>query len=194
MYHGEQRTNGEHWIEAMTKGMEFECAGADAGTEFKRANSPQIDYFRISDKTRTVFSVFCNILSTLSYSLFTALIMEALLRQSKGMCPFLKHTPTATLRTLSTSTRQSPGGGTITNLNFIARRCPVMNKALAVQSAKISARSYAKVAPGTSSVVKKLLNKKLHTTAEKKASVDSHVIRGAPTGMWYFHRSQRTAI
>ncbi|KPI41486.1 5-aminolevulinate synthase, mitochondrial [Cyphellophora attinorum] len=107
--------------------------------------------------------------------------MEALLRQSKGMCPFLKHTPTATLRTLSTSTRQSPGGGTITNLNFIARRCPVMNKALAVQSAKISARSYAKVAPGTSGVVKKLLNKKLHTTAEKKASVDPHVIRGAPT-------------
>merc|ERR1712000_394549 len=108
------------------------------------------------------------------------LIMEALLHQSKGVCPFLKKTSPATLRSLSSSTRQSPGGGTITNLQHIARRCPVMNKALAVQSARISSRNYGKVATGSSGTVKNLLNKKLHTSAEKKASVAANVIRGAP--------------
>ncbi|ETI23518.1 5-aminolevulinate synthase, mitochondrial [Cladophialophora carrionii CBS 160.54] len=103
--------------------------------------------------------------------------MEALLHQSKGVCPFLKKTSPATLRSLSSTTRQSPGGGTITNLQFIARRCPVMNKALAVQSARINhRRSYGSVAAGTG-VVKSLLEKKLHTAAEKKASVDTNVFR-----------------
>ncbi|KIW51622.1 5-aminolevulinate synthase, mitochondrial [Exophiala xenobiotica] len=104
--------------------------------------------------------------------------MEALLHQSKGVCPFLKKTSPATLRSLSTSTRQSPGGGTITNLQFIARRCPVMNKALAVQSARLGQRNYGKVAAGTG-VVKSLLEKKLHTSAEKKASVDTNTFRPA---------------
>ncbi|KIV91599.1 5-aminolevulinate synthase, mitochondrial [Exophiala mesophila] len=105
--------------------------------------------------------------------------MEALLHQSKGVCPFLKKTSPATLRTLSTSTRQSPGGGTLTNLQFIARRCPVMNKALAVQSARISSRrNYNNLATGTG-VVKSLLEKKLHTSAEKKASVEPNLFRPA---------------
>ncbi|KAK6365646.1 hypothetical protein LTS17_011032 [Exophiala oligosperma] len=104
--------------------------------------------------------------------------MEALLHQSKGVCPFLKKTSPATLRSLSTSSRQSPGGGTITNLQFIARRCPVMNKALAVQSARLGQRNYGKVATSTG-VVKSLLEKKLHTSAEKKASVDTNMIRPA---------------
>lgn len=108
--------------------------------------------------------------------------MEALLHQSKGVCPFLKKTSPATLRSLSTSSRQSPGGGTITNLQFIARRCPVMNKALAVQSARLGQRNYGKVATGTG-VVKSLLEKKLHTSAEKKASVDTNMIRPAQHGM-----------
>jgi 5-aminolevulinate synthase len=108
-------------------------------------------------------------------------MMEALLRQSKGMCPFLKKTSPATLRSLSTTTHQSPGGGTITNLQFIARRCPVMNKALAVQSARINARSYNKAAAtaGSTGTVKSLLERKLHTSAEKKASVDTNLHRGA---------------
>lgn len=99
--------------------------------------------------------------------------MEALLRQSKGVCPFLKKTSPATLRNMSTTTRQSPGGGTITNIQHIARRCPVMNKALAVQSARINTRNYTKAATGTG-VVKSLLEKKLHTSAEKKASVETN--------------------
>jgi 5-aminolevulinate synthase len=63
--------------------------------------------------------------------------MDAVLRQSKAMCPFLKKTSPATLRALSTSARHaSPCGGSMSNLQTIARRCPVMGKALAVQSAK----------------------------------------------------------
>ncbi|RMD43129.1 hypothetical protein DV735_g2054, partial [Chaetothyriales sp. CBS 134920] len=106
--------------------------------------------------------------------------MEALLRQSKGMCPFLKKTSPATLRSMSTTQHHSPGGGTITNLQFIARRCPVMNKALAVQSARILARGYAS-APATGSVgrVKALLEKKLHTSAEKRANVNTSRANGA---------------
>lgn len=59
--------------------------------------------------------------------------MDAVLRQSKSMCPFLKKTSPATLRSLSTSSR---GGGSMSNLQTIARRCPIMGKALAVQTAK----------------------------------------------------------
>lgn len=103
----------------------------------------------------------------------TPLTMEALLNQSRAMCPFLKKTSPATLRSLSTATHQSPGGGTITNLQFIARRCPVMNKALAVQSARIRTASYTKAATGAGTA-KSLLEKKLHTSAEKKASVDTN--------------------
>ena len=63
--------------------------------------------------------------------------MDTVLRQSKSMCPFLKKTSPATLRSLSTSTRNaSPGGGSMSNLQTIARRCPIMGKALAVQTAK----------------------------------------------------------
>ena len=52
------------------------------------------------------------------------------------MCPFLKKTAPATLRTLSTTIRQaSPGGSTMSNLQILARRCPVMGKAMVVQSA-----------------------------------------------------------
>lgn len=102
--------------------------------------------------------------------------MEALLRQSKGVCPFLKKTAPGVLRSLSTTTHQSPGGGTISKLQHYARRCPVMNKGLAVQSAKINARAYTKAATSTG-IVKSLLEKKLHTSAEKKAAVDTQMYR-----------------
>ncbi|ERF69143.1 5-aminolevulinate synthase [Endocarpon pusillum Z07020] len=102
--------------------------------------------------------------------------MEALLHQSKAMCPFLKKTSPATLRSLSTATHHSPGGGTITNLQFIARRCPVMNKALAVQSARMRTSNYTSAAPSIG-VVKSMLAKKLHTSAEKKANVDTRIYR-----------------
>ncbi|KAL7266384.1 mitochondrial 5-aminolevulinate synthase [Rhizina undulata] len=67
--------------------------------------------------------------------------MEPLLNQSRKLCPFLKKTSPSTLRALSTSTSNSVGGGTMSNLQVVARRCPVMSKALAVQSVRNSAFS-----------------------------------------------------
>ena len=110
--------------------------------------------------------------------------MESLLNQSRAMCPFLKKTSPATLRSLSTATHHSPGGGTVTNLQFIARRCPVMNKALAVQSARIRTATYIKATTGASTA-KSLLEKKLHTSAEKKASVDTNVFDKRQQGSYY---------
>lgn len=71
--------------------------------------------------------------------------MEALLQQSRSLCPFLQRTSPATLRSLSTgagasASSGSPGGGTMSNLQVIARRCPVMSKALAVQTSRSRAR------------------------------------------------------
>ncbi|KAK2600299.1 mitochondrial 5-aminolevulinate synthase [Conoideocrella luteorostrata] len=64
--------------------------------------------------------------------------MDSVLRQSKAMCPFLKSASPATLRALSTSARPkpSPCGGTMSRLQVFAHRCPVMGKAMAVQSAR----------------------------------------------------------
>ncbi|KAK9471048.1 pyridoxal phosphate-dependent transferase [Dipodascopsis tothii] len=60
--------------------------------------------------------------------------MEVLARQSRAFCPFLKTTSPATLRTLSKSGKTDGS-----RLQAIARDCPVMGTAMAVQSA----RSYA---------------------------------------------------
>ncbi|KAG0643912.1 pyridoxal phosphate-dependent transferase [Tuber brumale] len=68
--------------------------------------------------------------------------MESLLNQSRKLCPFLKKTSPSTLRALSTSSSvNGVGGGTMSNLQIVARRCPVMSKALAVQSVRNSAFS-----------------------------------------------------
>ncbi|EAW12535.1 5-aminolevulinic acid synthase HemA [Aspergillus clavatus NRRL 1] len=79
--------------------------------------------------------------------------MEALLQQSRAMCPFLKRTSPTALRSLSTATRpsMSSGGGTMSNLQVIARRCPIMSKALAVQSARMAgAKRFTSSAAGVS--------------------------------------------
>ncbi|KYK60083.1 5-aminolevulinate synthase precursor [Drechmeria coniospora] len=64
--------------------------------------------------------------------------MDSVLRQSKAMCPFLKAASPATLRAMSTSARPkaSPCGGTMSKLQLLAHRCPIMGQALAVQSAR----------------------------------------------------------
>jgi 5-aminolevulinate synthase len=99
--------------------------------------------------------------------------MEALLRKSKAMCPFLKKTSPATLRTLSTTTAQgrSTGGSSMSNLQVRARRCPIMGKALAIQSARSSKLSL-NIASGTSFVRAyhaKANRANLHTSTPKDA-------------------------
>lgn len=72
-----------------------------------------------------------------------------------------------------------------------------MNKALAVQSARIFSRSSSKAAT-SSGIVKSLLEKKLHTTAEKKAHVDANLFRKAqeppPTSAVPFVKKHDTAF
>ena len=113
--------------------------------------------------------------------------MDAVLRQSKAMCPFLKQATPATLRALSTSTRPhvSPCGGTISKLQLLGQRCPVMGKALAIQSARVGKSGMARTAT-TATTVTGLRNysgqskggkAKIHTSRHREArAVDSPVL------------------
>ena len=113
--------------------------------------------------------------------------MDALLRQSMSMCPFLKKTSPATLRTLSTSTTParhvSPGGGSISNLQVLARRCPVMGKAIAVQAAKTGHCGFNGVFGGTRAYGGYGSKAKLHTTRAKHASVAENMLRRENQGV-----------
>lgn len=100
--------------------------------------------------------------------------MESLLQQSRAMCPFLKRTSPSTLRSLATATRPTRGG-TMSNLQVIARRCPVMGKALAVQSARLSGtKRFTMCAAGVASPMKSFKasgKRALHNTSGNGASV-----------------------
>lgn len=103
--------------------------------------------------------------------------MEALLRQSRAMCPFLNKTSPATLRSMSTSTNvqhTAPGGGAMSNLQIIARRCPVMGKALSVQSSRMGTNVLAGAFGGSRaySSSSRVPKAHLHTGRADKAQVD----------------------
>lgn len=98
------------------------------------------------------------------------------------MCPFLNKTSTATLRSLSTSAgvkHTAPGGGAMSNLQIIARRCPVMGKAMTLSSARVGSVQSARI--GNAAITgafggvrnyhanTKPPHAKLHTTAPKEA-------------------------
>ncbi|CAK7268593.1 mitochondrial 5-aminolevulinate synthase [Sporothrix epigloea] len=89
--------------------------------------------------------------------------MDAVLRQSKAVCPFLKKASPATLRALSTASHSSaaapeassaliatssPCGGALSKLQLLAGRCPVMSKAMAVQATRIGSSRVANVNMG----------------------------------------------
>lgn len=105
--------------------------------------------------------------------------MDSIIRQSKAMCPFLKTASPATLRALSTTARPipkaSPCGGTMSKLQLLAHRCPVMGKAMTVQTAKY----------GAVAAIRHASNKaRIHTSATHEArAVDSPVMQGKENGM-----------
>ncbi|KAI1761744.1 tetrapyrrole biosynthesis, 5-aminolevulinic acid synthase [Hypoxylon sp. FL1150] len=110
--------------------------------------------------------------------------MDAVLRQSKAMCPFLKKASPATLRALSTTTRPqaSPCGGALSKLQLLGQRCPVMGKALAIQSAKVSRTATAGAATVAGihnySSQQKLGKAKIHTSRSHEArAVDTSMFR-----------------
>ncbi|KAK0623444.1 mitochondrial 5-aminolevulinate synthase-like protein, partial [Immersiella caudata] len=116
--------------------------------------------------------------------------MDAALRQSKAMCPFMKKATAAGLRAMTTAARPtlpaiaaSPCGGTISKLQVLARRCPVMGKAMAVQSARLG---HAGLASGVGSVASlstlsghgKSAKAKLHTSrAHEAQAVEGSLFR-----------------
>lgn len=120
--------------------------------------------------------------------------MDAVLRQSKAMCPFLKTASPATLRSLSTSSRQkllpsSPCGGTISKLQVLAHRCPVMGKAMAVQSARVGRHGAASVAGLHTAAAGhgKTAKARIHTSRSQEArAVDTPLLNTREKGE---HRS-----
>ncbi|KFH48857.1 5-aminolevulinate synthase-like protein [Hapsidospora chrysogenum ATCC 11550] len=103
--------------------------------------------------------------------------MDTIIRQSKAMCPFLKSASPATLRALSTSARPkpSPCGGAMSKLQLLAHRCPVMGKAMAVQSSKYGAAAGLRAM----SSQPKSTRAHIHTTRNQEArAMDSTVIQG----------------
>ena len=115
--------------------------------------------------------------------------MDAVLRQSKSMCPFLKKTSPATLRSLSTSTRHaSPCGGSMSNLQTIARRCPIMGKALIVQSAKAGKVGFGGGVAGLGAVrsISGKVNSgkaRIHTSRPKEARAVEDTLFGREKGI-----------
>lgn len=113
-------------------------------------------------------------------------IMDAVLRQSKAMCPFLKKTAPSTLRTLSTTTRtQAPQcGGTISKLQLLGQRCPVMGKALAIQSARVG-RNTPMVGASGVRTLSGHSKAKIHTSRSKEArAVDAPLFVPRDSGMY----------
>lgn len=99
--------------------------------------------------------------------------MDSVLRQSKAVCPFMKKATASSLRAMTTAARPaaSPCGGAISKLQVLAHRCPVMGKAMAVQSARTGGRTSA--APA--SFVHKA---KLHTGRPREAQAVEGVFTG----------------
>ncbi|VUC33553.1 unnamed protein product [Clonostachys rosea] len=109
--------------------------------------------------------------------------MDAVLRQSKAMCPFLKSASPSTLRALSTSARpkaSSPCGSKMSNLQLLAHRCPIMGKAMAVQTAKYGGSA---AAFRSFSGQSKAGRAKIHTSRNQEArAVESPVLQGRDKG------------
>ncbi|RFU79982.1 5-aminolevulinate synthase, mitochondrial [Trichoderma arundinaceum] len=106
--------------------------------------------------------------------------MDSVLRQSKAMCPFLKSASPATLRAMSTVSRPraSPCGGTMSKLQLYAHRCPVMGKAMAVQSSKYGAAAGIRAFSAQSKTGKA----KLHTSRNQEArAMESPILEGRKT-------------
>lgn len=118
--------------------------------------------------------------------------MDSVLRQSKAVCPFMKKATAAGLRAMSTAAPTAVahcgGGGTMSNLQVLARRCPVMGKAMAVQSSRIGHAAglptvAAKAGMATFSGNGRAGKAKMHTSrAHEAQAVDTPLFGGREKG------------
>jgi 5-aminolevulinate synthase len=117
--------------------------------------------------------------------------MDSVLRQSKAVCPFMKKATAAGLRAMSTATPTtvSPCGGAMSKLQVLARRCPVMGKAMAVQTSRLGHHAAglptvaAKAGMATFSGHGKVGKAKIHTShAHEAQAVDTPLFNGREKG------------
>ena len=90
------------------------------------------------------------------------------------MCPFLHKTSPATLRSLSTSTNAAQAN--MSNLQATAGRCPVMGKALAVQSTRLNTLLSGAFG-GSRAYTTRVPRARLHTTRPEKAQAVEGTLR-----------------
>lgn len=131
--------------------------------------------------------------------------MDAVLRQSKAMCPFLKQASPATLRALSTTARPqaSPCGGAMSKLQLLGSRCPIMGKALAVQSARAGLSGTAAAIAGIRAFTNHAKNgkAKIHTSRPNEARAmdgvftprDAHIPPTSPLKQHQQHAAAQQA-
>ena len=147
-------------------------------------NTPSIKTYLVSNLTHR-FSQLARL--GLGLQLVLVFTMDAALRQSKAMCPFMMKATAAGLRAMTTAARPplpaSPCGGTISKLQVLARRCPVMGKAMAVQSARLGHTGLAGSVAGVATLSSlsghaKSTKAKLHTgRAHEAQPVEATVFR-----------------
>lgn len=110
------------------------------------------------------------------------------------MCPFLSKTSPATLRSLSTTAAGhdvSPVAGRMSNLQVLGRRCPIMGKALAVQSARNGNSALAGAFGGARAYHTRVNRAKLHTSSPKEAQAIEIENLRAQQGTIYFSGCSR---
>lgn len=115
--------------------------------------------------------------------------MEAVISHSQRICPFLRKTSPSALRTLSTSVAHSTsaGGGKMSNLQVLGRRCPVMGNALATQTAKMSgAAALSGAFGGSRGYHSKVPRANLHTQGPQKAQHAESLLRPHEQGTFHF--------
>jgi hypothetical protein len=108
----------------------------------------------------------------------------------------MKTATPATLRALSTSSRAlpapaSPCGGTMSKLQLLGQRCPVMGKAMAVQTAKNRAAGSVRAFSNHSKTGKA----KIHTSSNKEArAVERPLFEGRDNGMFKSQKNLFTSL
>lgn len=103
--------------------------------------------------------------------------MEAALRQSVAVCPFMKRTTPSQLRCLSSSSAPT---GVMSRLQSYGSKCPVMGKAMSLQSRSGNASAAIRSVVGATarSYHSKTSKADIHTSSQAKArAVDVNIIR-----------------
>ena len=83
----------------------------------------------------------------------------------------------------------------MSNLQVLGRRCPIMGKALAVQSARSGNTALSGAFGGVRAYHSRVNRAKLHTSASKEAqAVDIENLRGKGTALFHHHHRRMCCV